>query len=115
MTFAELALEGREVLWTSNVVERAMGEISKRCKNQWMRWTEPGLESLLWLTLVRYADPEQFAAFADELLERSAKTASHWRCQLTLPEANSRRLCDGTNIIESVNRTPMVFNPFLSH
>ncbi|MHC3437416.1 ISH6 family transposase, partial [Natrialbaceae archaeon A-gly3] len=43
--------------------------------NQWMRWTESGLESLLWLNLVRYTDPEQFAAFADELLERSAKTA----------------------------------------
>ncbi|MHC3439862.1 ISH6 family transposase, partial [Natrialbaceae archaeon A-gly3] len=42
--------------------------------NQWMRWTESGLESLLWLNLVRYTDPEQFAAFADELLERSAKT-----------------------------------------
>ncbi len=39
-----------------------------------MRWSEAGLESLLWLTLVRYADPEQFAAFADELLKRSAKT-----------------------------------------
>jgi len=75
VTFAELALEGQEVPWTSNVVERAMGEISKRCKNQWMRWTESGLESLLWLNLVRYADPEQFGAFADELLERSAKTA----------------------------------------
>ena len=25
--------------------------------------------------LVRYVDPEQFGAFADELLERSAKTA----------------------------------------
>ncbi|MFC4246488.1 ISH6 family transposase [Natribaculum luteum] len=75
VTFAELALEGQEVLWTSNVVERAMGEISKRCKNQWMRWTESGLESLLWLNLVRYAESEQFAAFADELLERSAKTA----------------------------------------
>ncbi len=34
-----------------------------------------GAESLLWLNLVQYADPEQFAAFADELLERSAKTA----------------------------------------
>jgi hypothetical protein len=87
VTFAELALEGQDVLWTSNVVERAMGEISKRCKNQWMRWTESGLESLLWLNLVRYADPEQ------------PKQPSHWRCQLTLPEANSRRLCDGTKLL----------------
>ena len=75
VTFAELTLEHQQVPWTSNVVERAMGEVSKRCKNQWMRWSELGLESLLWLNLMRYADPEQFAAFADELLERSAKTA----------------------------------------
>ena len=38
-----------------------------------MRWTESGLESLFWLNLVRYADTEQFAAFADELLERLPK------------------------------------------
>ena len=75
VTFAEFALTQQQVPWTSNVVERAMGEVSKRCKNQWMRWSEAGLESLLWLNLVQYADPEQFAAFADELLERSAKTA----------------------------------------
>jgi len=30
---------GFEVPWTSNPVERLMGEVSKRCKNQWMRWT----------------------------------------------------------------------------
>ncbi|ELZ15373.1 hypothetical protein C476_17887 [Natrinema limicola JCM 13563] len=39
-------------------------------------WSEVELESLLWLNLVKYADSEQFAAFADELLERSAKTAT---------------------------------------
>ncbi|SIS15687.1 hypothetical protein SAMN05421752_11528 [Natronorubrum thiooxidans] len=75
MTFAELALDQQQVPWTSNVVERAMGDVSKRYKNQWMRWSETGIESLLWLSLVQYADPEQFAAFAYELLERSAKTA----------------------------------------
>lgn len=41
-----------------------------------MRWSESGLEPLLWLTLVQYADPELFTMFADELLEGSAKTAS---------------------------------------
>jgi len=30
---------GFEVPWTSNPVRRLMGEVSKRCKNQWMRWT----------------------------------------------------------------------------
>jgi len=80
VTFAELALDQQQVPWTSNVVERAMGEVSKRCKNQWMQWSEAGLESLLWLNLVQYADPEQFAAFADELLERSAKQPSQLLC-----------------------------------
>jgi len=33
VTFAEHAVEGFEVPWTSNPVERLMGEVSKRCKN----------------------------------------------------------------------------------
>jgi len=47
VTFAEHAVEGFEVPWTSNPVERLMGEVSKRCKNQWMRWTAEGLEAIL--------------------------------------------------------------------
>ncbi len=58
VTFAEQAIEGFEVPWTSNPVERLMGEVSKRCKNQWMRWTTGGLEAILQLRLVKYADPE---------------------------------------------------------
>jgi len=46
VTFAEHAVEGFEVPWTSNPVERLMGEVSKRCKNQWMRWTAEGLEAI---------------------------------------------------------------------
>jgi len=42
VTFAEQAIEGFEVPWTSNPVERLMGEVSKRCKSQWMRWTATG-------------------------------------------------------------------------
>jgi hypothetical protein len=75
MTFAEHAIEGLEVPWTSNPVERLMGEVSKRCKNQWMRWTADGLEALLQLRLVKYADPEYYHSFFDELLQRSTKTA----------------------------------------
>jgi hypothetical protein len=33
VTFAEQAIEGFEVPWTSNPVEQLMGEVSKRCKN----------------------------------------------------------------------------------
>lgn len=38
------------------------------------------------------------AAFAGKLLGRSAKAAIQWEGQLTLPEANSRRVWDGSNI-----------------
>ena len=75
LRFGRCAIDGEAVPWTSNAVERAMGEVSKRCKNQWMRWTAPGLEALLTLNLVRYANPDQFAAFEDELLGRSTKTS----------------------------------------
>lgn len=75
VAFAEHALDGFEVPWTSNPVERLMGEISKRCKNQWMRWTAEGLEALLQFQLVKYADPDHYRAFIDELLQRSTKTA----------------------------------------
>nr|UEM70091.1 transposase [uncultured organism] len=75
VTFAEAAIEGFEVPWTSNPVERLMGEVSKRCKNQWMRWTAEGLEALLQLRLVKYADPSYYQLFLDELLRRSTKTA----------------------------------------
>jgi len=75
VTFAEQAIEGFEVPWTSNPVERLMGEVSKRCKNQWMRWTAEGLEALLQLRLVKYADPAHYQSFLDELLQRSTKTA----------------------------------------
>ncbi len=75
VTFAEAAIEGFEVPWTSNPVERLMGEVSKRCKNQGMRWTAEGLEALLQLRLVKYADPPHYQSFLDKLLQRSTKTA----------------------------------------
>ena len=75
LRFAEFALNGRLVPWTSNAVERAMGEVSKRCKNTWMSWTATGLEALLTLNLVRYANPGQFDQFEAAMLNRSTKTA----------------------------------------
>ena len=74
LRFSGLATLGTTAPWTSNAVERAMGEVSKHCKNQWMRWTAPGLESVLTLKLVRYANPTQFKEFEDELLDRFTKT-----------------------------------------
>jgi len=79
---------GFEVPWTSNPVERLMGEVSKRCKNQWMRWTAEGLEAILQLRLVKYADPEYYQAFLDELLQRSTKTAIN--CDLSIESTSGK-------------------------
>jgi hypothetical protein len=73
VTFAEAAIEGFEVPWTSNPVERLMGEVSKRCKNQWMRLTAEGLEALLQLRLVKYTHVAHYQSILDELLHRSTK------------------------------------------
>ena len=39
VTFAELALEGIEIPYTTNRIERLMGEVSKRYKHMWMHWS----------------------------------------------------------------------------
>jgi hypothetical protein len=88
VTFAEQAVEGFEVPWTSNPVERLMGEVSKRCKNQWMRWTEDGLESLLQLRLVKYANPDHYREFFDQLLHRSTKTTMS--CDLSIESTRGK-------------------------
>ena len=88
VTFAEQAVEGFEVPWPSTPVERVMGEVSKRCKNQWMRWTAEGLEAMLQLRLVKYADPERYRSFLDELLQRSTKTAMS--CDLSIESTRGK-------------------------
>jgi len=103
VTFAEHAVEGFEVPWTSNPVERLMGEVSKRCKNQWMRWTAEGLEAILQLRLVKYADPEYYQAFLDELLQRSTKTAINCDLSLRVPAAKSRPLCNTTKSLSDID------------
>ena len=67
MTFARLAVEGVKVPWNSNIVERLMGEISKRCKHKWMRWTTKGLEAILNIILVRYTSEERYQRFKQEI------------------------------------------------
>jgi hypothetical protein len=42
-TFAQLALEGIQVPYTTNQIERLMGEIAKRCKHTWAHWSDQGL------------------------------------------------------------------------
>jgi len=82
VTFAEDATDGFEVPWTSNPVERAMGEVAKRCKRDWMQWSEEGLDALLQLTLTKYANPEYYREFFDEFLQRS--THGEIRCRVSV-------------------------------
>lgn len=72
--FAEAAIDGRRVPWTSNAVERAMGEVSKRCKNRWMRWTRRGIEALLTLTFTNIMYPDLYADFARTKIGTDATT-----------------------------------------
>ncbi|RZN35305.1 MAG: hypothetical protein EFT35_08600 [Methanophagales archaeon ANME-1-THS] len=69
VTFAVLAVKGRKVPWNSNLIERLMGEISKRAKHKWMRWTTKGLESILNLVLTRYVSEESYEAFKLKMMK----------------------------------------------
>ena len=68
VAFAEMAMEGMRIPYTSNLIERLMGEVSKRCKNRWMHWSEKGLRSILTLVLVRYTEPVRYEEFMERLL-----------------------------------------------
>ena len=63
VTFAKLALKNIQIPYTSNVIERLMGEISKRCKHKWMHWSTEGLENILQIILVRYTNPQFYKRF----------------------------------------------------
>ncbi|MDI6811888.1 MAG: ISH6 family transposase, partial [archaeon] len=69
VTFAALALKGRKVPWNSNLIERLMGEIAKRTKHKWMRWTTKGLETILNLILTRYVSEESYEAFKHRMIK----------------------------------------------
>lgn len=71
VTFARLAVEGIQIPWNSNIIERLMGEISKRCKHKWMRWTTKGLEAILNIILVRYTSVKSYHTFKSKIM-RSA-------------------------------------------
>jgi len=69
VTFAILTVDGKNIPWNSNSIERLMGEIQKRCKHKWMRWTTQGQESLLNLILTRYINPENYEEFKNQKLK----------------------------------------------
>ena len=64
VTFAKIALTmDAPIPHTSNAIDRLMGEISKRCKQEWAHWSTTGLENMLRIVLVRYTNPRLFKAF----------------------------------------------------
>ena len=69
VTFAVLAVKGRKVPWNSNLIERLMGEIAKRTKHKWMRWTTKGLETILDLILIRYVSEESYEVFKSRMMK----------------------------------------------
>jgi transposase-like protein len=78
ITFARLSINGIDIPWNSNLIERLMGEISKRVKHKWMRWTTRGLEAILRLILIRYTSPWQYRAFRNE------KMGHHYVSKMTV-------------------------------
>jgi len=74
VTFAELALEGVRIPYTTNRIERLMGEVSKRCKHRWMHWSTEGLRSILTLVLVRYTDETLYENFKNTYIHNGAFT-----------------------------------------
>lgn len=68
MVFAKFAVNGRKVPWNSNIIERLMGEIAKRTKHKWMRWTTKGLETIINIILVRYCSEEHYEEFKNVIM-----------------------------------------------
>jgi transposase-like protein len=72
VTFAEVALERVRIPYTTNRIERLMGEVSKRCKHQWMHWSTDGLRNILILVLVRYTDEALYEGFKNAYIHNEA-------------------------------------------
>jgi hypothetical protein len=62
-TYATLAMQGIRIPNNNNLLERLMGEVSKRCKHKWMCWTSRGAAALLTLLVVKQIEPETFRQF----------------------------------------------------
>ena len=46
-----------------------MGEIAKRTKHKWMRWTTKDLETILNLILMRYVSEESYEVFKSRMMK----------------------------------------------
>ena len=74
VTFAELALEDVEIPYTTNKIERLMGEVSKRCKNKWMHWSTNGLKNILTIILTRYTNKQLYQQFKNAYIHNRPLT-----------------------------------------
>ena len=89
-TFASLALQGITVPWTSNVVERLMGTVSKRAKHKWMSWTTRGSQGLLTLLVVRAVEPRTHNEFWRRKLYDHLGGLPHLGIEVTRSESGAR-------------------------
>ena len=83
VTFAILQTEGKNIPWNSNIIERLMGEIQKRCKHKWMRWTTQGQESILNLIITRYTNPQNYTEFQNKKLKTKNKNNIQTKITIT--------------------------------
>jgi transposase-like protein len=67
VTYALLMIKGIKTPYSSNIIERLMGEIAKRVKNKWMHWSTRGLEAIINLILVRYTSEATYEKFYREV------------------------------------------------
>ena len=69
VTFARVCYEkGKLIPWNNNLIERLMGELSKRIKHKWMHWSTRGLEAIANLILIGYTDEERYHKLRDMML-----------------------------------------------
>lgn len=69
VVFAKFAVNGRKIPWNSNIIERLMGEIAKRTKHKWMRWTTKGLETIINIILVRFCSEKNYEEFKNVIMK----------------------------------------------
>jgi len=69
LLFAYKKLEGMSIPWHNNRMERKMGEISKRMKNKWMKWSDRGAENLASLLMKMRFEKDVYESFIVEVMK----------------------------------------------
>ena len=69
LLFAYKRLEGISIPWHNNRMERLMGEIAKRMKNKWMKWSERGAENLGNLLMKMRFERPSYESFIGEIMK----------------------------------------------